>query len=99
MPTDYSPLLHWLSQNALPLLGIVTAVIAAYYGAKPVWEQHRKQKLLEQKFGSEFYHPDQIRNSTRYYVPPYCSSVDPSQEAELRQVLVPQEKRFFSRIC
>lgn len=94
MPTDYSPLLHWLSQNALPLLGIVTAVIAAYYAAKPVWEQHGKQKLLEQKFGSEFYHPDQIRNSTRYYVPPYCSSVDPSQEAELRQVLVPQEKLF-----
>ncbi len=72
-------------------LAAVTSVVFALWR---LWQQRRTQRLLEKSFGSELYGPEIIERSMRYYIPPDCSSVDPAQEAEIRQVKVTKQKLF-----
>ena len=86
--------------NLSVILGILVAMAGAffeYFGFRSYRQQRRTQKLLEKSFGSDLYGPEVIERSTRYYVPPNCSSVDPAQEAELRRVM-PTEEKLFEKI-
>ncbi len=86
--------------NLSVILGILVALAGAFFeffGFRSYRQQRRTQKLLEKSFGSELYGPEAIDRSTRYYVPPNCSSVDPGQEAELRRVM-PTEEKLFEKI-
>lgn len=85
---------QWTPATIFTAIGAVAAVAAAWFAYLPLYQQRRTQKLLEKSFGSELYTPEVIANSTRYYVPPNCSSVDPAQEAEMRQVIATKEKLF-----
>lgn len=77
----------------IAIVSTLAAIVAAVF-AYPAWQQWRAQRLIEKNFGLEFYSAQVIHNSTRYYVRPDCSSVDPSQEVEIRQVVAPQENLF-----
>lgn len=101
MPPDSTTFLQllldpqqWSPATIFTAIGAVAAVVAAWYVYLPHRQQRRTQRLLEKSFGSELYTPEVIANSTRYYVPPNCSSVDPAQEAEIRQVKVAKQKLF-----
>ena len=101
MPPDSTTFLQllldpqqWTPATIFTAIGAVAAVVAAWYVYLPHRQQRRTQRLLEKSFGSELYTPEVIANSTRYYVPPNCSSVDPAQEAEIRQVKVAKQKLF-----
>jgi hypothetical protein len=85
---------QWTIANISQIIGSVSAVGALFSAIWRKLRQHRTQQLLEKKFGSEYYLPDVMKNSIRYYVRPNCSGVDPSQEAEIRQVIAPQENLF-----
>ena len=93
-------LLHpeqWTVANllmAVSAVATVAGVIIARIALWPILQQRRNQRMLEQNFGVDLYDPDTIGRSTRYYVPPNCSSVDPAQEAEIRQVVTTEEKLF-----
>jgi hypothetical protein len=84
----------WEVSNIIALISAVAAMLAVLVGYWPIYQKNRKQRLLEESFGADFYDPVTIANSTRYYVRPYCSSVDPAQEAEIRQVIATQEDLF-----
>lgn len=85
---------QWTLVNLLQVLGVVIALGTALVAIWRYWRQRKARKRLEDEFGSEFYSPQVIYNSTRYYVRPKCSGVDPAQEAEIRQVVAPQEDLF-----
>lgn len=76
------------------IVGAIAGVIAAFYAFWPYHQQRRRKKLIEKEFGSELYLPEDIERSTRYYIRPNCSSVDPGQEAEMRKVKVTVEPLF-----
>ncbi|MCK6559441.1 DUF1566 domain-containing protein [candidate division KSB1 bacterium] len=75
------------------ILGALASVVTAIFGY-PVWKQWRTQRLLEKSFGAELYDRGTIERSTHYYIRPNCSSIDPAQEAEIRQVVVTKEGLF-----
>lgn len=91
---------HWTPVNIATIISAIAAVATAIYTRKALWpmlQQRRTQVLLEKSFGSELYGAETIDNSTRFYVPPNCSSVDPAQEVELRRVM-PTEEKLFEKI-
>ena len=81
-------------ETIIGIIGVLAGVVSALFAFWPIWQHRRTQLLLEKSFGSEMYGPETIECSTRYYIPPNCSSVDPAQEAEMRQVEVTEEKLF-----
>lgn len=70
------------------------AVLGVVFAAWPLWSQWKKRRLLEKQFGSEFFAQQTINLSTRYYIPPHCSDIDPTQEAELRHTFPVRELLF-----
>jgi len=88
------------TEIVLTVIGMLAAIAGAFFeffGFRSYRQQRRTQKLLEKSFGSDLYGPETIERSTRYYVPPNCSSVDPAQEVELRRVM-PTEEKLFEKI-
>lgn len=85
---------HWTPATIFTAIGALAAVAAAWFAYLPFRQQRRTQNLLEKSFGSDLYSPETIERSTRYYIPPHCSSVDPAQEAEMRQVVATKERLF-----
>ena len=100
-PADFLKTLFDSQQwTIIVIVGTLAAIASAifdFFGFRLFLQQRRTQKLLERSFGSEFFGPETIERSTRYYVPPNCSSVDPAQEVELRRVM-PTEEKLFEKI-
>lgn len=101
MPPDSTTFLQllfdpqqWTPATIFTAIGALAALAAAWLAYLPILQQRRTQNLLEKSFGSDLYSPETIERSTRYYIPPNCSSVDPAQEAEIRQVVATKEKLF-----
>jgi Protein of unknown function (DUF1566) len=84
----------WTLGNVTAVLGTATAVIALAPAYWTMYQQRRTRRLLEVKFGADFYQPSEIESAARYYVRPDCSSVDPAQEVELRHVIATKEDLF-----
>jgi len=99
--TDFLKILfdpqQWNLSIILGILVTMAGVFFEFFSFRSYRQQRRTQKLLEKSFGSELYGPETIERSTRYYVPPNCSSVDPAQEVELRRVM-PTEEKLFEKI-
>jgi hypothetical protein len=79
------------------IIALVTAAAAAASAAFafwPLWQQYQRRRRFDKRFGSELYTPEVFDNCTRYYVPPNCSSVDPSDEAEMRGLVATEEPLF-----
>ena len=57
-------------------------------------EKRRERSLVEQNFGADYYTSEVIDAALRFYVRPYCMSVDPTHEAEIRQVVSTREDLF-----
>jgi len=88
---------QWTIVAVVSLLVAMAGAFFEFFGFRSYRQQRRTQKLLEKSFGSELYGPETIERSTRYYIPPNCSSVDPAQEAEIRRVM-PTEEKLFEKI-
>lgn len=80
--------------NGVAVLGIILTSLGLITGILPLIVQRRRERLLERSFGADFYDSATIQRSTRYYVRPNCSSVDPANESEIRQVLSAEEDLF-----
>ena len=80
--------------NVTAVAGVVLATLGLITGLLPTIIQRRKERLLERSFGADFYDAATIQRSTRYYVRPNCSSVDPTNESEIRHVLSAEEDLF-----
>ena len=75
------------------LFGIVATVGVCHqlHQAIRAW---RVRRLLEREFGADLYLAESIQRSTRYYIQPDCSSVDPADEADLRGLVTSREDLF-----
>jgi len=69
---------------------VLRTVLAVWQYVERRWERSR----IEQNFGADYYSSEVIDAALRYYVRPYCTSVDPTQEAEIRQVVSTREDLF-----
>jgi hypothetical protein len=58
----------------------------------------RRRRFLQDKFGRGPYDKATIDNSTRYYIRPKCTSIDPGQEIELRHSLIAPRQDLFDTI-
>jgi hypothetical protein len=72
----------------LPAIGTVVVAIWRY------WRRRRIQRILQKDPTTKLYGEETIKNATRYYIQPNCSSVDPTQEAELRHVVAVKANVF-----
>ena len=74
----------------LTIILTVAKIISNYTGIWEKYKQRRREKkeqrFLRQRKGAECYTPEEIMNSRRFYIKPDCQDVDPSQEAEIRNV-------------
>jgi uncharacterized protein YjbI with pentapeptide repeats len=46
------------------------------------WQERKAKKILSHSFGSELFGPDEITHSTRYYIDPAYSEINPSENKE-----------------
>jgi hypothetical protein len=73
----------WPTQDVIAVIGIVLAAAAM---ASALWGWTLRAWLTERrlitKFGADLYLPEDIANTTRYYVRPEAASVDLAQEME-----------------
>jgi hypothetical protein len=76
-------------------LATVISAVVAFLVFWPSWRQRRVNKMLARDFGADFYSPEILDRSTKYYVVPNCTSVDPSFESELRNLVVTEENLFL----
>jgi rod shape-determining protein MreB len=77
--------------------GVLLSLAAVLRTALAGWqyvERRRERSRIERSFGADYYSSEVIDGALRYYVRPYCTSVDPSQEAEIRQVVSTREDLF-----
>lgn len=92
---------EWTLPNILAAIAAIAAAIAAIaaigsaiFSYLPIHQQRQRQQFLEKSFGGDLYDSATIKLSTRYYIPPNCSSIDPAQEAEPRHLITTEEKLF-----
>jgi len=74
----------------LSAAGLFRTVLAGWQH----FEKRRERRRIEKSFGADYYQRETIDTALRYYVRPYCTSVDPSQEAEIRGVISTREDLF-----
>lgn len=94
------PVFNPLLQNHIAwtsIGGALLSVAAIFRTLLAGWqyvERHRERSRIEQSFGADYYPSEVIDAALRYYIRPYCTSVDPTQEAEIRQVVSTREDLF-----
>lgn len=83
MPPDSSSFIFALPDGGQSTWGEVLAILAAIatvLGTLIVlwskWNEWRNKRILERNFGSEFFTPNTIKLSTKYYIPPDYSDDD-----------------------
>ena len=62
-----------------------------------ILEEHKTRKLLNAQFERGPYDKATIERSTRYYIRPKCSNIDPAQEKEIRHALVATREDLFDK--
>jgi len=92
-PQTLSNLIAAASLLATLVFGALSAV-ALFHQLLQGIRVWRSRRILEREFGSDFYLPETIERSTRHYVRPDCSSIDPSDEADLRSLVLSREDLF-----
>jgi len=52
-----------------------------------VWKERQQKQTLDKEFGSTYFSRDITNITTRYYIRPDCSNVDPSREDDMDNVI------------
>ena len=62
------------------------------------WKEFTDRKNLTEKLSRGAYDEETIKQSTKYYISPKCSNIDPAQEEEIRQALMATRESLFDKI-
>ena len=99
------PILPFESNNSLFLLFAAITSTAGFISAfkdsielLQFLEEARNKRLLNEKFSRGPYDEATIARSTRYYISPKCSNIDPAQEKEPRHALMATREPLFSKV-
>lgn len=87
-----------IAATAISLLALWVACGRLLAAAYPIWRRRRNEMLLRRRLAQGRYDGDTIRRSTRYYVMPKCTNIDPAQEVELRRALAAVRQDLFTQI-
>jgi hypothetical protein len=89
----------------LSILGLSVAIATLFIAIGrlwaaiyPIWLEHKNRFLLKEKFSRGPYDKATIEQSSRYYIKPKCSNIDPTQEKELRHALVATREDLFEKV-
>jgi len=67
------------------ILGGLVAIGGTYFTKfLPWWRTKRDRRSLKKRFGAELYPEGVIERSTRFYIEPFCQSLDPAGSEEPR---------------
>src|SRR5688572_6038722 len=77
------------------ILGLILAWASIRY---PQIVERKKQRLLHDKLSRGLYDQATIEQSTRYYIQPKCSNIDPAQEQEIRHALIATREKLFDKV-
>jgi hypothetical protein len=61
-------------------------------------KEFKDRKILTEKLSRGAYDKETIEQSTKYYISPKCSNIDPAQEEEIRQALMATRESLFDKI-
>lgn len=76
------------------LSGLVGLGVIFFTKILPWWRTKQDRVSLEKGLSSDLYSPTIISNSLRYYIEPYCQSLDPAGGEEPRFVAATKQKLF-----
>jgi hypothetical protein len=62
------------------------------------FKEFKDRKILTEKLSRGAYDKETIQQSTKYYISPKCSNIDPAQEEEIRQALMATRESLFKKI-
>jgi len=62
------------------------------------FKEFKDRKNLTEKLSRGAYDEETIKQSTKYYISPKCSNIDPAQEEEIRQALMATRESLFDKI-
>ncbi|CBN57514.1 MULTISPECIES: NACHT domain-containing protein [Kamptonema] len=62
------------------------------------FKEFKDCKILTEKLSRGAYDKETIQQSTKYYISPKCSNIDPAQEEEVRQALMATRESLFDKI-
>lgn len=62
------------------------------------WKEFKDRKILTEKLSRGAYDEETIKQSTKYYISPKCSNIDPAQEEEIRQALMATRESLFDKM-
>jgi hypothetical protein len=79
-------------------IALVTLVMVIIKFLYPICLQRRNKKILEDEFARGPYDRTTIERSTRYYIQPKCSNIDPAQEKEIRHAFIATKEDLFSKV-
>ncbi|NIR49564.1 hypothetical protein GWO43_13775 [candidate division KSB1 bacterium] len=86
---------QWNLMAIIALMGVIAALLGGVVQVLvQEWLRRRKENVLEKEFGADFYPKDVIRQSTRYYVRPDYTNMDPAHEPEIRQTISATDPLF-----
>ncbi|MCH8127478.1 hypothetical protein IIC38_16195, partial [candidate division KSB1 bacterium] len=103
MPPDTTAVSSFLANpNPLTIIativGIIAGLVAITVGyitkIHPWLQNKRDRRSLKKRFGAELYPIGVIENSTRYYIEPFCQSLDPAGSEEPRLVYGAKQNLF-----
>ena len=71
--------------ECIAVFSAILALFSTYFAYRQYWhfiKEKKNQMILNKKFGSELFGKETIERSTYCYVEPNCTNVDPTREAE-----------------
>ncbi|MFX0132595.1 MAG: NACHT domain-containing protein, partial [Candidatus Hodarchaeota archaeon] len=76
------------------LISIAAGVTGLFIKVIPWIRKKQDQYSLEKRFGAELYSKSEIENALKYYIEPYCQTLDPSGGEEPRHILGTKQNIF-----
>jgi hypothetical protein len=83
---------------AISLVALWVAIGRLWAAIYPIWRQRVDQYTLQEKLGRGPFDKATIGRSTRYYVRPKCTNIDPAHEIELRHALAATREDLFNKV-
>ncbi|MCG8344478.1 MAG: hypothetical protein MI685_04850 [Chlorobiales bacterium] len=79
-------------------IAVLVSIAAIFFNLLPFFQELRNKRILKNKLGLGPYNEATINNSTRYYIRPKCSNLDPASEEEPRLALIATRESLFNKV-
>ena len=85
---------QWNLAAVIALFAALAALLPFLHKLWSDWRKAREAKRLGHKLRSKWFDGETIKKATQYYIQPDCCSIDPTQEAEIRNIVAAREPLF-----